>query len=202
MVAGRPFLEHLFDQLGCWGIKDIVICTGYLGSQIRSQFGGAYRSAALRYSQESRPLGTAGALRLALPLFQSDTVLVLNGDSFCSVHMKQFHEWHFLRESQATLLLVRNADTKRYGRVQTDSNGRITRFDEKGQNTWSGLINAGMYLIHRSLLLRIPEGATVSLEQDVFPSWIGGEFYGYETAGPFLDIGTPESYARAEEFFG
>ena len=82
-VCGRPFLEYLLDQRVKWRIRDVVLCTGYLAEQIEAYFGMTYRSLRLRYSREIIPLGTAGALRLALPLVRSDTVLVLNGDSFC-----------------------------------------------------------------------------------------------------------------------
>jgi D-glycero-alpha-D-manno-heptose 1-phosphate guanylyltransferase len=199
-VSGSPFLQYLFDQIVHWGIEDIVVCTGYLGDLVQQQFGRNYKTAKLRYSQELSPLGTAGALRFAFLHFSSDTVLVLNGDSFCSVNMKEFLRWHYSRKSDTTLLLVENADTARYGRVKTDFDGHITRFEEKGESSGPGLINAGIYLIQRAMLKRIPERA-VSLERDVFPSLIGGSFYAYQTHGPFLDIGTPESYAKAEGFF-
>jgi NDP-sugar pyrophosphorylase family protein len=65
-----------------------VICTAYLGDQVETAFGKTYRSLHLAYSQEASPRGTAGALRLALPLLHSDPMLVLNGDSFCEVDLK------------------------------------------------------------------------------------------------------------------
>ena len=68
-VGGRPFLAYLLDQLAVSGIKNVVLCTGYLGEQVQAVFGVSYRSLCLSYSPESAPLGTAGALRLALPLF-------------------------------------------------------------------------------------------------------------------------------------
>jgi NDP-sugar pyrophosphorylase family protein len=58
-----------------------------------------------------------------------------------------------------------------------------------------------MYLIQRSLISEIPLGLQISLEREVFPSWIGRGFFGCATDAKFLDIGTPESYAAAEAFF-
>jgi D-glycero-alpha-D-manno-heptose 1-phosphate guanylyltransferase len=200
-VLGRPFLERLLDQLVDWGVSHLVLCTGYLGDLVQSQIGHSYGPLTLTYSQESSPLGTGGALRLALPFFRSDNVLVLNGESYCGADLRPLYAYHVSRDSEATLLLVRCADTKRYGRVQTDDEGHILRFDEKGAGKGPGMINAGVYLVKRYLLQSIPEGEPVSLERDVFPSWIGRNFYGYEGTGPFLDIGTPESYALAEQFF-
>ena len=67
-INGRPFLACLLDQLANAGCRSVILCTGYLGEQIYSAFGESYGSLLrLGYSREERPLGTAGALRLALP---------------------------------------------------------------------------------------------------------------------------------------
>lgn len=201
MTGGHPFLKYLLDQLAFWRIRKVVLCIGYLGEQIESRFGQDYHGLQLIYSQESTPLGTAGALRLALPLINSDTVLVLNGDSYCTVDFDAFWRWHGLCRSIATLLLVNNSDTQRFGKVRVNPNGQIVSFDEKQEGSEPGLINAGVYLIESEMLKSIPETSSVSLEREVFPAWIGLDFYGYQAAGPFIDIGTPESYASAEAFF-
>jgi len=172
-------------------------------------FGDSYESLQLVYSQESSPLGTAGALRLALPLFQSDSVLVMNGDSFCQANLRAFWAWHCARNADATLLLTRMPDTKRYGSVHVDVNGLVLSFDEKdskpvlerSEGSGPGWINAGIYLLNHRLLLTIPASGAVSLEREVFPAWIGRGLYGYRSEGRFLDIGTPEAYALAEQFF-
>ena len=200
-VHGRPFLAFLLDQLAAAGIRDVVLCIGYRGEQVRAAFGEAYGALRLRYSQESRLLGTAGALRLALPLLHSDPVLVMNGDSFCEADLASFTRWHRRRGAAATLLLARVPDTGRYGRVELDAEGRVLRFEEKGSPGGPGWVNAGVYLLSRRLLSTIPAGRPVSLEREVFPAWIGRGLYGHRSTGRFLDIGTPEAYATAEAFF-
>ena len=74
-------------------------------------------------------------------------------------------------------------------------------FEEKSAAGTPGWINGGIYLVARTLLLTIPESRAVSLEQEVFPAWIGKGLYGYKSQGRFLDIGTPETYKAAEDFF-
>jgi len=199
-VQGRPFLAYLLDQLAAAGIQFVVLCTGYRGEQVRAVFGDAYRNLRLTYSQEVMPLGTAGALRLALPLFKSDSVLILNGDSFCDANLQAFWRWHWTRGAEGTLLLTWISDAKRYGRVRVDANGLVLSFDEK-EGGGPGWINAGIYLLHRRLLFTIPSGRAVSLEREMFPAWVGHGLYGYPGRGHFLDIGTPETYALAEHFF-
>jgi D-glycero-alpha-D-manno-heptose 1-phosphate guanylyltransferase len=200
-VRGRPFLTYLLDQLVQSGCKKAVLCTGYLGEQVSATFGDSYSNMRLFYSQESSQLGTGGALRLALPLFESDYVLAMNGDSFCHANLSDFWMWHIAQGAEASLLLTQVSDTKRYGRVQVESSGEVQKFEEKGDTEGAGWINAGLYLLNRRLLATIPTCGAISLEREIFPSWIGRGRYGYCSQGRFLDIGTPESYAMAKQFF-
>jgi NDP-sugar pyrophosphorylase family protein len=199
-VRGRPYLEYLFDQVLAAGARHAVLCTGYKADQIEAAFGLAYRGLRLSYSEEPSPLGTGGAMRYALPHIESETVLAMNGDSYCAADLTTFQKWHHEHGAAASLLLAQVSDTSRFGRVQTDDEGRVLKFGEKGEHSGPGWINAGIYLIQRELLEAIPEGK-ISIEREVFPSQIGHGLYASQTGGRFLDIGTPESYAEAEEFF-
>lgn len=200
-IRGRPFLAYLLDHLARYDIGEVVICTGYLGEQVEAAFGGAYGRIRLAYSREGSPLSTAGALRLALPLLRADALLVMNGDSFCETNPADLWNWHCARGARATVLLTWMADTKRYGRVHTDGEGRIVRFEEKPDAGGPGWISAGVYVLDRRLVLEIPKDRVLSFEREVFPAWNGRGLYGYGSDGRFLDIGTPEGYALAEAFF-
>ena len=200
-VNGRPYLEHLFDQLLDAGIEHAVLCTGYLSDMVEKVCGATYGPMKLSYSQELRPMGTGGALRLAVPNIMSDTVLVMNGDSYCTANLKTFQESHDNRGASASILLTDVPDTSRYGRVQFDDQSRVICFEEKGTHSGHGWINAGIYLIQAGKLESIPAGRAVSLEHEIFPSWVEQGLYGYCCNSRFLDIGTPESYAEAESFF-
>jgi len=200
-INGRPFLAYLLDQLASAGVKYVVLCTGYLGEQVEATFGDSYGNLHLVYSQESSPLGTAGALRIALPLLRSDYVLVMNGDSFCQTNLRTFWAWHQARGANVTLLLTKVPDVTRYGRVHVDADGLVLRFDEKGDKGGPGWVNAGIYLFKQHLLQTIPPTRAMSLEREMFPIWISQGLYGYKCKGHFLDIGTPEAYAFAEQFF-
>ena len=79
--------------------------------------------------------------------------------------------------------------------------GAVLAFDEKGSRAGPGWINAGVYFIRRRMLETIPPIIPISLEREVFPAWIGRGLHGYAAGGRFLDIGTPETYAQADEFF-
>ncbi len=201
-IHGRPFLAYLLDQLASASVRDVVLCTGYLGEKVEAEFGDSYHGLHLTYSLESSPRGTAGALQSALPLVRSDTVLVMNGDSFYDADLKSFWSWHTERVRRASILVTEGRDAARYGRVRMESDGRVLSFEEKGGESGAGWINAGIYLLQRGALQTIPANGAVSMECEVFPGWIGQGLYGCRTAGRFLDIGTPSDYAEAERFFG
>ncbi len=200
-VAGRPFLMRLLDQLADAGLRRVVICTGYKAEQVAELTGHEYRGMSLRYSPEPSPLGTGGALRRALPLLESDPVLTMNGDSFCETDLAAFLQTHRERNANGSMVVREVADTSRSGRVGFDKSGAVGSFVEKGASAGPGWINAGIYLLGRALLESIPTDRPVSLEREMFPAWIGRGLYAFPTAGKFLDIGTPESYAAAQDMF-
>lgn len=200
-VRGRPFIAFLLEQLLTSGVPRAVLCTGYMGDVVQATLGERFGLLQLDYSLEHAALGTGGALRLALPKLDSEHVLVMNGDSFCDAHLPSFWAWHVAHDAEATILLTEVPDTGRYGQVETDSEGAVMRFREKQPGLGSGWINAGVYALRRSVIEAIPEGRAVSLERDVFPGLIGRGLYAYPGGGRFLDIGTPESYEQAADFF-
>jgi NDP-sugar pyrophosphorylase family protein len=198
-IGGRPFLYRILDQLADAGLRRVVLCAGYKAEEVAATIGANYRGMSIRYSTEPRSLGTAGALRHALPLLDSDPVLALNGDSYCEVDLAAFRAAH--DRHSATLVATKVADTSRFGQVTFDERGKITGFVEKGGTTGPGWVNAGIYLLGRAVLESIPAGRAVSIERETFPAWVGRGLYAFCAHGKFVDIGTPDSYAGAQSFF-
>lgn len=199
-VLNRPFITFLLDQLDDSRMEHVVLCTGYKGSAVRNELGFTYKRLRLTYSQEDTPLGTGGALRLALPYLESDVLLVMNGDSFFSADLNSFVECFLEKNASSALLLAKVFDTGRFGQVDLREDGQIKTFIEKGEKAGSGWINAGIYLFERKLVEAIPAGVTCSLEYDLLPALIGKGLYGFPCDGRFIDIGTPRSYSAAESF--
>lgn len=201
-VGGRPFLTILLDQLACAGVRETVLLTGHRADDVRLAVGTRHGTMRLAYSHEPSPLGTAGALRHALALLSSPTVLLLNGDSYCDVDLAHLLTAHQETQADLTVTLTHAADTSPFGRVLTTAEERITGFVEKLAEGGPGWINAGIYVVARSLVAAIPQGRHQSLERDLIPEWLRTHrLYGYRGASRFLDIGTPASYARAPAFF-
>ena len=200
-VGGRPFLTYLLGQASSAGIRKVVLCAGYKADEIYERLGDAYGSLPILYSTEDESLGTGGALRLALPYLSSATIMVMNGDSYIDADLVAYVDWFFLKDRKAALLLTKVADTTRYGKVTINQEEKITAFDEKGTGPGPGWINAGIYLMKKSLIASIPAGRPYSLEHELFPCFAGRGLFGFCCKGRFIDIGTPDSYAAAEDFF-
>ena len=199
-VNGRPFLDHMIQYLENSGIVNIVLGTGYMAEYIRSYYAEHKTKAKITFSEETSPLGTAGAVKLALPMISSDPFFVLNGDSLCRASLTEMLEFHLSKKAGATVLLSRKEDISDYGSVEMDNNGRITGFLEKQPVKKSGFVNAGTYLLTKDSLNSIPEGKPSSLEYDVFPSH--SNVFGFATNEDFIDIGTEERFAQAQVLFG
>lgn len=201
-VAGQPFLERIFDQIHGFGIRKVVVCTGYMAEQIEHLYKGSFKDLAISYSREHSLLGTAGAVRFALEHITTDRALVLNGDSFCDFDYRAFRAFHESKDADASLLLTYVEECARYGSVVLDTECRVESFIEKSGAGGAGLINAGVYLMERSLIKEIPPGRILSLEKDIFPQLIGRKFCGYASNAPmFIDIGTPQSFQQAQSLF-
>jgi NDP-sugar pyrophosphorylase family protein len=205
LIKGRPFLAWQLDGLARQGVRRVVLCTHYMSEMIEASFPPGLQTNGMEiiHSREPEPLGTGGALRLALDVAGEgdEEFLALNGDSFCAVDLPAFMATHHRHHAAATLLLAKVEDVGRYGAVDTDATGHITAFREKDPGRQdAGWINAGTYLLSRHILQTLSSGEPSSLERDLFARLVGHGLYGHKTEAPFLDIGTPESYAEAESY--
>ncbi len=204
LVNGKPFLDWVLGQLSSGSIvNNVFLAVGYLGEQIieRFQNRNMYRFR-IDFSHETTPMGTGGAVRLALDKTTTSHVLIMNGDSYLDLDLAAFAEQASSRPDAGWMAVKYMDDTQRYGNVILEADGRISAFREKEFSTGGGYINAGLYLLPRALLNKIPTDKVFSLEKDLFPVLCKeGGLYGCVCSGAFIDIGTPESYVQAGNFF-
>lgn len=202
-VGSSLFLGHLLERLLREGAERIVLSTGYRAEMI-SEYVDAHAPwrEQIVCIAEPEPLGTGGALRFALDqLGLEGEFFALNGDTWFDGSLRELAELHESRAAKATLSLVAVEDSSRFGRVEFDEETAvIEQFREKDGREGPAWINAGQYLLSSELLEEVESGRNCSLEREILPRWIGRGLYAkmYERAR-FLDIGTPEDYARAEQ---
>jgi len=202
-VGGSPFLELLIRQLREQGVRRLVLCTGYRAELVEETLGnGNSLGVAIEYSKETSPLGTAGAVKNARAhLDGEEDFLVMNGDSFLEADFPRLIRYHSERGGLITMSVLKSTNAGRFGSVAIGADGRVTGFSEKTSREEPGMINGGVYIFNRRVFDFIPEG-TASLERDIFPRVLNEGIFALEQRGVFIDIGTPEDYARAGEIYG
>jgi D-glycero-alpha-D-manno-heptose 1-phosphate guanylyltransferase len=199
-VAGRPFLGWILDQLSEAGFERAVLAVGYKFEAIRKHFGDRYRGLALRYSVEETPLGTGGAIRLALDHITSSPVFVLNGDTYLDLDYPAMLANHLRTQATLSVAVCHVQDVSRYGTLDIDG-GAIANFREKG-GSGPGYINAGTYLLSAGLFEGIPAGEAFSFEQQLLAPRVREiQPRAYLSDGLFIDIGVPDDYGRAQQLF-
>ncbi|HXZ40401.1 MAG TPA: nucleotidyltransferase family protein [Terriglobales bacterium] len=203
-VGGRPFLEYLLLQISRAGFRQVLLCVGYGRTQVERWAGdGKKWGLHIHYSAESTPLGTAGAIKLAAKLIDDEAFLVLNGDSFLAVDLRELVQEHLRCEAWATVALAKVPDSTRYGTVVLNPEGRIAAFLEKNaargnDPCCSYLVNGGIYVFNKGVLNDVPERRAVSLEEEVFPQLVSKGVKGFVSDGYFIDIGLPDDFQRAQ----
>lgn len=200
-VAGRPFLDWLTLYLADAGLRSFVYSTGYKADQIDEwcHNGGFpnYRRISVR---EREPLGTGGGLLNCLDEI-ADWILVANGDGVCMTGIDQLLALRHAQGVDGGLIGVHMPDTSAYGSLDSDDDGKLLRFREKQPGT--GYVNSGIYLFRKAALTPLRRRGASSLERDLIPEMlaIGRNLKVVHCAhAPFIDIGTPEAMARANDF--
>lgn len=194
-VAGRPFLEILLESLAAKGFDRVILSLGFMAEKISGYFGGHFAGLDLVYVVEEQPLGTGGAVRLAMEQCQDDHVYIFNGDTFLDLEVNAVEQqW---QQNQHPIIVGREVeDTSRYGRLLL-MDGLVVGFAEKGIQG-RGIINAGCYVFGRHQLDEHALNEPFSLEAD-YLAWVvtKDKVDVHVTSGLFIDIGVPEDYSRA-----
>ena len=194
-LAGQPFLSYMIEWLGRHGVEDVVLACGIGSEKVREVLGEGGKPR-LRYVDEPEPRGTAGAIKFAAEQL-SDRFLALNGDVLTDLDLTALMRFHEQSGARATLGLYPVQDATGYGLVRRDDDGAVVEFLEKPDRPVPGQINAGTYVLERSVLDLIPDGQMVSIEREVFPRLIGEGLYALPLDGYWMDIGTPDRYLQA-----
>jgi mannose-1-phosphate guanylyltransferase len=200
-LVDRPFLAYMVEWLAAHGVSEVVLACGFLPDVLRRALGeGEHDGTALTYVVEPQPLGTAGAIRFAAEALGDrleDRFLALNGDLLTDLDLTALLRAHEQRGARATLALHPVRDASHYGLVRTGDGGEVLEFAEKAGAAAPGEINAGAYVLERSVLRMIPAGRECSIEREVFPRLVGDGLGALALDGYWMDIGTPERYLQA-----
>jgi len=198
-LVDRPFISYMLEWLHEHGVDDVIMSCGFLATSVRNVLGdGSGLGIRLRFIEEPEPRGTAGAVKLALPLLD-ERFLMLNGDVLTDIDLTAQMAQHAASGARATLALVGVADPTAYGVVVLEQDRAVREFVEKpsSDHVESNLISAGAYVLEREVLDLVAPDRNVSIEREVWPLLTGDGLYGFPSESYWLDIGTPERYLQA-----
>ncbi len=197
-IQDKTIIEHLFDLVKKYGIREAILCVGYLKDKIKEYFGeGSKFGISITYVEEEEPLGTAGPLKLAKN-YLKESFIVSNGDELKNINIPRMFRLHKRKNALATIALTTVDDPSHYGVAKLDGS-RIIEFVEKPTHAPSNLINAGFYIIEPEVIDMIPNGLSM-LEKDVFPKLAQlGRLRGFPFAGQWFDIGNIERYKTVQK---
>ncbi len=200
-LVDRPFLAYMIEWLAGHGVTEAVLACGFLPDVLREALGdGEHGGVRLTYVVEPERRGTAGAIRFAADALGErleDRFLALNGDVLTDLDLDLLVAAHRERGARASIALCPVEDSAAYGLVHTGPGGAVEAFVEKTGEPVPGEINAGAYLLERSVLDLIPPEREVSIEREVFPRLVGEGLHAKLLDGYWMDIGTPERYLQA-----
>jgi D-glycero-alpha-D-manno-heptose 1-phosphate guanylyltransferase len=196
-VAGKPFLYFIFDRIRKYPVDKLILSIGHKADSISEYFGNSIFDIPIEYVVEKTPLGTGGAVKFASERTEGNDILILNGDTWFPVDISKLIEFHIENDCLLTVALKRMFDFDRYGTVELEKN-EILKFNEK-KYCREGLINGGIYIARREYInsWKMPE--VFSLEKDILEKEAGNStLNGMVFDDPFLDIGIPDDYLKAE----
>lgn len=198
-VAGRPFLWWLLTRLSQQKIDRVILSVGYKAEVIQDYFGTVFSGMEIAYSNESEPLGTGGAIRLALERAGQERVVVLNGDTYTEVNAPQLLAELESAGADLGIAVAHLNDVARYGAIVMDEKtNRIIGFDEK-RGSSAGYINAGIYCLRRDIFVKYPVPQKFSFERDFLTKLVALlQPIAFRAVQAFIDIGVPEDYALAQ----
>ncbi|UCF92608.1 MAG: nucleotidyltransferase family protein [Desulfobacterales bacterium] len=199
-INGKPFLEYLLAYLRNFDFARVILAVGYMGEKIRDYFGPEYRGLPLQYSFDDIVLGTGGALKKALAEVQQPCAFAINGDTFFEVNFQDIFSRHMESGADVTVAVRKERHSERFGTVRLEHR-KIVGFEEK-KCGGGGYINAGVYLVNKSLLNLFPPQACFSFEAEFLETAVDRvALEAFVSEGYFIDIGTPADYEMAKNEF-
>jgi D-glycero-alpha-D-manno-heptose 1-phosphate guanylyltransferase len=197
-VAGRPFLFYVINYLRSQRIEKFIFSLGYKHEVIETYLQNQFETLTYQTVIEPEPLGTGGAIQLALSKASEKNIVIANGDTLFKVNIKEASIFHTNKNAECTLLLKPMQHFDRYGVVEISDDNSVNNFKEK-QFYSTGTINGGLYIINAAALLSKNFPTKFSFEKDYLEKeFTKMHIYGQVQDEYFIDIGIPEDYNKAQ----
>ena len=203
-LCNIPVMQYNIQLLKKHGIKDITANLHYFPEQIQGFFkDGRDLGVKITYSYEEQLMGTAGGVLKMAESCSGDfsDFIVLSSDVLMEVDLKKLIAFHKKKKALATVALVEVEDPSEYGVVILGKDSRVEAFQEKPkkEKALSCLANTGVYVFKKEVLSMIPKNRFFDFGRELFPGLVKDKkaFYGYAEKNYWIDIGTINSYIKA-----
>jgi N-acetyl-alpha-D-muramate 1-phosphate uridylyltransferase len=199
-VNGEPFIMHQLRLLSANGIERVVLCAGYLGEMIQEYIGAADSlGVQVDFSFDGdRLLGTAGAIKQALPLL-GNAFFVLYGDSFLPCDYFAIQRTFLSCRKKALMTVFRNAGKWDSSNVEFQE-GQILAYDKEQKTERMRHIDYGLGMFVASTFDRVPEGQFFDLADLYRLILAAGELAAFEVTQRFYEVGSFEGIEELRQF--
>lgn len=201
-IKGRPLLEIWLERLTDAGVGPFLVNTHYLAERVESFLESSRYHDRVTVVRESTLKGTAGTLIHNSGFFQGEDALLIHADNYCLADFGAFMEAHRARPAHClmTMMTFASPDPRSCGIVQLDDQGVVKSFHEKVADPPGNLANGAVYLLSAELLRMLNNELrhVTDFSTEVLHVLVG-RIFTYQTHEVFLDIGTPQAFAAANE---
>ena len=199
-IHGQPLLGIWLERLTQAGIGPFLVNTHYLADQVEQFVAASPYRDQVTLVHEPTLLGTAGTLMANLDFFQGEDGLLIHADNYCLADFREFMEAHRHRppECLITVMAFRTPTPSSCGILELDDQGVVVGFHEKVANPPGDLASGAIYLLSSEFLVMAGHQltSTSDFSTQVIPTLVG-KIFSHETKSTFIDIGTVETYEKA-----
>ena len=197
MIKEKPILHRIIDSLVSYGLIDIYISVLYKADHIVNYFNnGEGFNARIDYLKESKPLGTAGCLKLFKKYMNNEPIIVINGDVLTSINYDRLLDFHKKSKKDITLCTVNYDILIPFGTISLD-NEELSRIEEKPLKSF--LINAGIYIVEQKTINSMKKGQAIDMTNLVESCVENKSVAVFPLHEHWLDVGNPENLKKAQE---
>jgi NDP-sugar pyrophosphorylase family protein len=196
-VGDKEIIDYNVDSLISYGIQHISVTVNYLAEQIKAHYRTPHLGVQVKTVQEPEFLGTIGAAQL-VKKFYNDTILIMNSDLFTNIDFEDFYLHFMENDADMSAAAVPFSVSVPYGIFQ------LERHQVKGileKPTYNYYVNAGIYLIKRSVLENMLPKQIFFNATDFMEKLISSDHkvIRYPLSGYWIDIGNKDQLAKARE---
>lgn len=205
LVAGKPFLSHIFESLRAGGVKEVALLVGWKANRIKEFYGdGSSLGLRITYLEQKERLGTADAVGHGEEVMD-EPFFCVNGDVVISELDVKAMRAMFENKGRTVMGAVTVPNPSSFGVIE-EKEGMLVRIIEKPRQPPSDLINAGMFVFTPEIFEEIrrtsrsPRGeyeitdtlSSIAKDEGVMVHRIATEW---------IDVGRPWDLLKANEIF-